>query len=91
MCDQGSVARGTRVPLLIPDPLGNLCLNKASPPDGSGISVMPTAGSLTGQLFVALVSHKTSGDSAEQQATSHKLQAASFKLDICRLRDYIGL
>ena len=77
MCDQGSVARGTRVPLLIPDPLGNLCLNKASTPDGSGISVMPTAGSLTDQLFVALVSHKTSGDSAEQQATSYKRQASS--------------
>ena len=77
MCDQGSVARGTRVPLLIPAPLGNLCLNKASTPDGSGISVMPTAGSLTGQLFVV--------------CASHKLQAASFKLDIYRLRDYIGL
>jgi len=44
---------------------------------GSGISVMPTAGSLTDQLFVALVSHKTSGDSAEQQATSYKRQASS--------------
>jgi len=36
-----------------------------------------TLGSVAGQLFVALVSHKTSGDSAGQQATSSKRQATS--------------
>jgi len=75
--------------VLIPDPLGWHTRNKlynVLMDQGSVLCLRLAAWLISGytalrawrkqpQLFVALVSHKTSGDSAEQQATSYKLQA----------------
>jgi len=63
--DLGSVARGTRVPLLIPDPVENRTLG----PAGSGIS-QRAAAARTQRLWRWLV---VTG--RKPQASSHKLQA----------------
>ena len=83
--DQGSAS--TRLDGADPRSIGDIgILDNNQLANRPGISVMPTAGSLTDHGPRAAAR----GTRASLWPASRKLQASGFKLDICRLKDYIG-